>query len=509
MFDTLGPLQNLLEGLQRGTGFTFEIWEAPGDCIYSTQTNSSSALTPDVYRALQESLKEEGGPATHCNSSGDVLYGLALRPSGGKFGFLVAFENMTEAPEGRATASADAIKDILTSLKPIIEDRISLEEEAQKLTQELENSYEDLNLFSRIATHVKTLQFSRKMLESLIVDVRGSMRVDIAAACLVDRSEFNVTVLRDDWKAGSLDTTRFVDNLTVALPKHAPEFGGDSYIVNDSTENPILCELAEAPYRTVALQIRQGDRVFGLLILVSFNMDEIFRRGEHQLLSAMAEQIGLVIANTDLYRDLEIFVVSVVRSLITAIEAKDVYTRGHSERVCNYSLRIAEVLGLSDSERGHLQWAAILHDVGKIGTLDEILMKPDRLTDEEFAAVKMHPVKGAEILRPLVQLEHSLPGVLYHHERMDGSGYPEGLRGDQIPMQARIIGVADTFDAMTSNRAYRMARSQEQAIEVLTKGAGELFDRDVIAAFAKVLQRDMPWLESTMRATTVSGTERI
>ena len=151
--------------------------------------------------------------------------------------------------------------------------------------------------------------------------------------------------------------------------------------------------------------------------------------------------------------------------LAAAIDEKDPYTRGHSGRVAKYSLAIGESLKMNAEELDCLRISALLHDVGKIGVEDRILKKPGKLTDEEFDVMKQHTSKGANIMRPVAQLKDMLPGIEFHHERMDGHGYPSGLAGEQIPLLARIIAVADTFDAITTNRPYQTAMDLTYAIE--------------------------------------------
>ena len=203
----------------------------------------------------------------------------------------------------------------------------------------------------------------------------------------------------------------------------------------------------------------------------------------------MAEQLALVIDNTDLYHDLENFIISMIKSLVYAIEAKDVYTRGHSERVSNFCMLMADHLELEETEKKALQWASILHDVGKIGVPEKILNKKERLDDKEYRIIKEHPQKGFNILRPLEQLSDALPGVLHHHERYDGTGYPKGLKGEEIPLQARIIAIADTFDAIASERAYRAARSHEEAMTIIEKVVGAQLDPYLVLVFKDVLTK--------------------
>ena len=171
-----------------------------------------------------------------------------------------------------------------------------------------------------------------------------------------------------------------------------------------------------------------------------------------------------------------------IRMLAAAIDEKDPYTRGHSGRVAKYSMIIGEYLRLDSAELDRLRISALLHDVGKIGVDDRVLKKPGKLTDEEFELMKQHTVKGANIMRPVAQLKDVLPGIELHHERLDGAGYPYGLSGDKIPLMARIIAVADTLDAITTNRPYQSAMDLQFALDRIRSLAVSRFDPKVVAA---------------------------
>lgn len=177
---------------------------------------------------------------------------------------------------------------------------------------------------------------------------------------------------------------------------------------------------------------------------------------------------------------------SVMTALSRMVERKDLGTYGHSMRVSNISVLIAESLGLSAPEIEDIRAASLLHDIGKIGISDVILGKQGPLTLEEFRIIHGHPEKGVEILQPLKHFEALLPTILHHHERYDGSGYPQGLSGNAIPFPARIIAVADTYDAILSDRPYRLASSEDSAVRVLSTMAGKQFDRRVTDAFMNV-----------------------
>jgi HD-GYP domain-containing protein (c-di-GMP phosphodiesterase class II) len=187
--------------------------------------------------------------------------------------------------------------------------------------------------------------------------------------------------------------------------------------------------------------------------------------------------------NLELYRQHEDLLLGFVRSLVSSLDAKDAYTRGHSERVALIARRLGAELGLPPDDLRDIYLSGLLHDIGKIGVDDQILRKAGQLTREEFEQVKRHPVIGYNILCGLKNLQSVLPGVRHHHEAFAGTGYPDGLRGEQIPLMARIISVADSYDAMISDRPYRRGLRREKLEAILRDGAGQQWDPTVIAAY--------------------------
>jgi len=172
-------------------------------------------------------------------------------------------------------------------------------------------------------------------------------------------------------------------------------------------------------------------------------------------------------------------------ALVTAVDNKDRYTRRHSEDVMRYAIQIARELGLDKRSQRTIQVAALLHDVGKIGVPDRILRKPGALTDEEFEAIRQHPMMGAVIVGAVAGFEETLDAIRHHHERWDGAGYPFGLNGRDIPLTARIMAVADAYSAMTMDRPYRQGKRPEEAMLLLTQGAGSQWGPDCVAAFKR------------------------
>ena len=211
-----------------------------------------------------------------------------------------------------------------------------------------------------------------------------------------------------------------------------------------------------------------------------------FGTSEASLLSTAAAMTASHANNLTLFQERETLLVNVVRTLVSAVEAKDQYTCGHSERVALYGKRLAEQVGYSEEASELLYLTGLLHDVGKIAINDAILNKPGHLSDEEFSEIQRHPEEGWKILHELQQLSYVLPGVLHHHERIDGKGYPDGLAGQDIPLDGRVLAVADAYDAMTSDRAYRTGMSHEKAISILRDGAGTQWDSETIEAFLAI-----------------------
>ena len=193
--------------------------------------------------------------------------------------------------------------------------------------------------------------------------------------------------------------------------------------------------------------------------------------------------VGIHAGNRDLYREQNEFLASVVRALTSAIDAKDPYTCGHSDRVARVAVRLAKELGHDPATLHTLYMAGLLHDIGKIGIDDAVLRKPGKLTNEEFEQIKQHPELGYRILADIRQFASVLPAVLHHHEQWDGRGYPFKLAGDQTPKLARIVAVADAFDAMSSDRPYRKGMEAAKVDEILKAGAGKQWDPEVVAAF--------------------------
>ena len=234
--------------------------------------------------------------------------------------------------------------------------------------------------------------------------------------------------------------------------------------------------LAETSHEIAAGKFDRRVPVDGLVTAEIADMATDFNRMSEYVEKYIEQLRRAAEANRSLF-------ISSIRAFAAAIDAKDPYTRGHSERVAAYSRSIARYLGLPKDTQEKVWIAAVLHDVGKIGVQDSVLQKHGVLTPDEFEQMKLHPVIGADIVEPISALKDMIPGIRWHHEAWNGTGYPDRLKGEQTPLMARVIGVADTFDAITTNRPYQTASSPEYAIETIKKLTGTKFDAKVVTAF--------------------------
>ncbi|MCH7993548.1 MAG: HD domain-containing protein [Planctomycetes bacterium] len=230
-----------------------------------------------------------------------------------------------------------------------------------------------------------------------------------------------------------------------------------------------------------------GDLFVCAIALVRGYGPRAFRASDMMLLESLGMFCGDLIRNHRLVIELRGMSIAMVRALVNAIDQKDAYTSGHSLRVGFFSTALGRRIGLSEKPLQMLQWSALLHDVGKIGIRDSVLTKTGKLTKEEWVHIQEHPVRSHQVVQEVPQLADALDGVLYHHERHDGQGYPAKLAAEDIPLQARIIQVADIFDALTSNRSYRGAYDWRAALKILEREAGKVCDPELVPVFVEMM----------------------
>lgn len=259
-------------------------------------------------------------------------------------------------------------------------------------------------------------------------------------------------------------------------------------IVSDTVAEPELSK-KNFPFRSfLSMRLEAEKNTIGVLTLSNKNPSESLYVGQQQILQILANYASIALVNAKLYRETEDLFIGLISSLVAAIDAKDPYTAGHSQRVTKIALGVAEELNLPQNEIKNLKLAAILHDIGKIGISESILTKPIKLTSQERKIIEQHPEIGIKIVSSIPHSKRFVRGIGEHHEYYGGGGYPRGLKGGDISLEARIIAVADVMDAITSDRAYRRGMSLPEACEEIKKKAGTQFDPQVVEALLQVYE---------------------
>ena len=351
------------------------------------------------------------------------------------------------------------------------------------INEGLRHSFEELTTLYRlvdIITEAKTLE---RVLNSLLDLVSEIINCEGSILFLVDdkTGEIDIAMKRNisrkiESKINLQNKKKVIDweikkGRTIALPDIEEDV--------EDTEK----------FTFVLVPLIAHDKPVGLIDIITDSPEGDITSRDLSLLTILAKQAALAIENVKLYESIKKDQISIIRALASTVDAKDHYTLGHSQKVSEFSVLISEELGLSEREIEIIKYAGLLHDIGKIAMPDDIIKKPSRFNEQDFEIAKKHPVIGAKIIKEIESLAPMVPIVLYHHERFDGKGYPDGLKGEDIPLGARIVHVADAYDTMVSARAYRDMLPPELAISELRKNAGTQFDPKVVDAFITSLRK--------------------
>jgi HD-GYP domain-containing protein (c-di-GMP phosphodiesterase class II) len=352
---------------------------------------------------------------------------------------------------------------------------------AAGFTRQLSDAFETIDLLYALGRSMSDLTRPEQFVEILASRVRSTLSFGWVAGWLPSENRDGEAHAGTTILSGK---TAFAAQFDTALPEILAGLKAESRatILPNFGGNPI----PGSGQILVQPVFRAGVPVGLMLAGDKFGDDPQVSSYDIQLLEAAAGYVGAFLENSELYAQQKALSLGVLESLTAAIDAKDTYTRGHSQRVAYLSWQLAMAAGMSPDKAERIRIAGLVHDVGKIGVPEAVLCKSGKLTDDEFAAIKKHPEIGHRILKDLPLLEDILPGVLYHHERWDGKGYPHNLHSERIPPIARIIALADTFDAMSSNRSYRSAMNRATVLAEINKCAGVQFDPELAKLFVKL-----------------------
>ncbi len=389
-----------------------------------------------------------------------------------------------ELSRGAGAAYAEAIGQVLA--------------EHGGMADELLAAYEQLGIIFEITRGLPDLRDEVEILDRVVQCLRRSFSE--RAVFVATRDEVHGT-----WRLHG--TAMSVEPILQSLLTRATEHRGTTVESIPARAMPNgIAEVMLGPIHSGAHETG----LFAVLVILRTSLAPAFRAAEMMLIESLTAFCGDLIRNHRLVREMRELSVAMVRSLVNAVDQKDSYTCGHSLRVAYYATELGKELHYADADLQMLQWAALLHDVGKIGIRDNVLNKEGKLTGEEFAHIKEHPTRSHRVVQGVPQLAEALQGILHHHERFDGSGYPDGLRGEQIPQQARVIQIADVFDALTSNRSYRKAYGWREALQILAEEAGKTIDPNLQRTFDAMMRERLEhcaeaWPRMVARAGEFAG----
>lgn len=350
--------------------------------------------------------------------------------------------------------------------------------------QNLNSKVLELNTLHEIAKNLGTVLDINKLLEMILdhtAKVFGGVKTSSIILYDAETELLNVKLYKGEKSNRAMKPIKSGEGIAGKVFQR-----GEPIIINDMLTSSN--DSVDSGSSSICVPLKVKEKCLGVLSITDKLSGEPFDKSDLDMMVTLASQISISLNNAKLYEDLEASYLSAVRALANSIDAKDAYTMGHSERVAKYSVEIGKKLNLTEEESKNLYIGALLHDIGKIGISEAIINKTDKLTNEEYQQIKTHPSRGALIIEPAKFLKEKVPLIKYHHERYDGKGYPEGLKGEEIPLMARIICCADSFDAMTSKRAYRDTMPLDYAKGEMTRCSGTQFDPEIVKAFLEVLE---------------------
>lgn len=360
---------------------------------------------------------------------------------------------------------------------------LEAESAVESFSRQLSGVYEELTLVYKLSGSLHTFTRPERFVEMAIEELHATLPFESIVAVFVEDAKrsrlLNSRVMHVGPKESAAIDGRRAAAALAAMSDEQPRVfscAGDSIAIGSAASGDCLAQPL----------LREGQVIGAIAAFRKRGEDPLVSSMDLKLVAATTASIGVLLENATLYDDQRAMFLGTLRALTAAIDAKDRYTRGHSERVAYMATRLGEAIGLDAETSQRLHIAGMVHDVGKIGVPEAVLSKPGRLTDDEFALIKLHPEIGYRILRDIPQFADILPGVLSHHERWDGRGYPHGLKGDAIPMFARLIAIADSFDAMSSTRTYRSAMPREKVLAEVEKCGGTQFDPQLARYFVEL-----------------------
>jgi len=470
-----------------GSEASFMVFDKDGAPLWG----ADNPLAVDLGQAIASANNEAAGLHRHnIGASKVALYQPLGFSNDGLLGWAAVVVDYFE--ENNAPIQVDQLAETMEDLVAGVMDEYNHKSDLEMMTEELGARYEELHLVYAVDQHVQTHAGEHeKVFQSLLQSAAEHLNVDVVAFVRPSKEICQY--------ATSL--SKEINNLDLVLVEMRGDLyrfvqaSGETMVMNaaDDPRRPYI--FTDMPYKIIASPVYTDMKVDSLVVLLNHEHKPDFSNSDRKLADVLASQLSSLSNTYLLMESMSQFNQQLAMALIEAVEAKDPYTRGHSERVHYISMEIGKAMGLPPEELDDLHWGSLLHDVGKIGIPDAVLCKPSRLTKDEYTFIMVHPERSYEILRHIKHLEKAVLGARHHQEMYDGKGYPHGLKGEHIPLHGRIIAVADTYDSITSSRAYRAGRSHEVAMKEIERVAGAQLDPNIVEVFKKVVSTEPEWLQ--------------
>ena len=490
-------------------GVNFAVFERDGEPVLLCEGGKFKSNKKQLIKASRQALSENdnkscSGPdvqAYRFNKGNEVLAAI-LRADTEAAG--VALIDLREeitrgANKGGAGKENHKAKEMLVEMLWLLAENFRAVSKAEKETEmvstKLAQTYEELVLLHKLSTNMKVTEADANFLQMACDGLTEIVNVE-GIAILLEKTMDGERRLALAAGLGLIDID---EQMAVILKSRLAEEinSGKEALLDSEVDAPFKHEWPENIKSIIGVPLwgkektgvpfaeraQDGSSITGLMVAINRLDKADFDSTDVKLFNSVANECAVFVENGKLFKDLEELFIGSLRALTSSIDAKDPYTRGHSERVAFISRwiaeRISEARGLTEEQIHKIYLAGLLHDIGKMGIDEVVLRKKGKLTEQELNQMRMHPSIGAAILSEIKQMHDIVPGVLHHHERADGKGYPSGLTAGQIPLTGKIVGLADSFDAMTSKRTYREAMTTGQALAEIEKGLGTQFDEQV------------------------------
>ncbi len=474
---------------------TFEVWVRTEDGVFVSILDEEDENVPTIELAEQcEQAHLQGEPVAQQCDAGRYLLAAPIHGEGGANWFATTYVE-TDTPKLAVQLAKATLRD-RASRKEIEQ----LQQESSTYLQQLNEDLEELAFLQAMAERLALggLSLRSENLVRYILPQLGEA-ASVEELYFVEGRAGGKPHIAESWKTD--DCKGGVDpDVIERLVTQYRETTADRPSVRNHFHQSAEGHLYPGVQEFVLVAVSTSMATLGWLVAINrrrpsqqCHLHPIWKLSNNELGSCEASLISTTAAmlashahNVALFEERESLLIGVVRTLVSAIESRDPYTCGHSERVARYGRRLAREIGFDEQACERLYMTGLLHDIGKIGLSDLVLMKTGPLTEQEYAEIKQHPDLGWAILRELESMEYVLPGVLHHHERHDGKGYPDGLVGTTTPLEGRLLAVVDAFDAMTSDRPYRTGMPLEKALSILQEGAGSQWDAEIVETFLKI-----------------------